>query len=484
MKFVVLLIAAVMVAPLGAQYPGQYPQGQYPPGQYPQGQYPPGQGPYPGGGTGIPRISRGKKKSQKQDEIAQPTFTADGRTISNNGQKLLIGTDDGRVITLTVTPETKFTRSGSDIPSNKVIPRTTVHVEAAEDEEAFLTATHVDLVKDAPQESPQDIAASPGSTNGAATENPEERVLPTILGNPPPDAPGRPILHHGKPKNSDSSDDGDALASNNPTPAKPAANASRGGANQATAKQSGDFTIDTDSDQPKLVPSGDELIDRAREWAAAFTNGIPNFVCDQLTTRYAEQSRAEGWQPIDIVTAKVVFEDGREDYREITVGGKRTNKTMLELGGSTSTGEFATTLRNLFSPQTNAEFKFYQSTSVGETRASIYDFKVTLRNSDWFTNVGGQSLKPAYSGSVWIEKSTGQVRRIEMQADNIPKNFPLLSVEWSVDYDEVSLGTQKFFLPVHAENLGCWRRASICTKNTIDFRNYHKYSGESTITFK
>jgi hypothetical protein len=157
---------------------------------------------------------------------------------------------------------------------------------------------------------------------------------------------------------------------------------------------------------------------------------------------------------------------------------------MLELGGSTSTGEFATTLRNLFSDQTQAQFKFYQSTSVGDARASIYDFKVTLPNSDWFTTVGGQALRPAYSGSVWIDKSTGQVRRIEMQADNIPKNFPLLSVEWAVDYDEISLGINKFFLPVHAENLGCWRRASICTKNSIDFRDYHKYTGESTIVFK
>jgi hypothetical protein len=156
----------------------------------------------------------------------------------------------------------------------------------------------------------------------------------------------------------------------------------------------------------------------------------------------------------------------------------------MELGGSTSTGEFATTLRNLFSNRTQATFKFLQSTNIGETKAAIYDFKVVLRNSDWFTTVGSQSLLPAYSGSVWLDKSTGQVRRIEMQADNIPKDFPLVSIEWAVDYDEVSLGTGKFLLPVHAENLGCWRRASNCTKNVIDFRNYHKYAGESTITFK
>jgi hypothetical protein len=156
---------------------------------------------------------------------------------------------------------------------------------------------------------------------------------------------------------------------------------------------------------------------------------------------------------------------------------------MLELGGSTSTGEFASTLHSLFSPPSQTHFKFYQSTTVGQSPAAIYDFKVLLHNSDWFVKVGGQSLRPAYSGSVWIDRSTAQVRRIEMQADNIPKDFPLDSVQWAVDYDDVRLGTASFLLPVHAENLSCQRGSTICTKNAVDFRDYHKYSGESTITF-
>jgi hypothetical protein len=120
---------------------------------------------------------------------------------------------------------------------------------------------------------------------------------------------------------------------------------------------------------------------------------------------------------------------------------------------------------------------------MGQSEAAIYDFKVALRNSDWQINVGGQSLRPAYSGSVWIDKSTAEVRRLEMQADDIPSDFPLDSVEWAVDYDKVPLGTSSFFLPIHAENLGCQRGSSICMKNAIDFRNYHKFSGQSTITF-
>src|SRR5205085_6012602 len=101
---------AVLVLAFSAAAAGQYP-GQYPPGQYPPGQYPPGQGPYPGGGPGIGIPRKGKKQKKDQSVAAQPTFSVDGRTTSNKGQKLVIATDDGRIITFTLTPQTRFTRS-------------------------------------------------------------------------------------------------------------------------------------------------------------------------------------------------------------------------------------------------------------------------------------------------------------------------------------------------------------------------------------
>ncbi len=47
----------------------------------------------------------------------------------------------------------------------------------------------------------------------------------------------------------------------------------------------------------------------------------------------------------------------------------------------------------------------------------------------------------------------------------------------------VRLGQSSFLLPIHAENLSCERGSSVCMKNAIDFRNYHKFTGETTITF-
>jgi hypothetical protein len=420
---------------------------------------------------------RGKKKDQaKQNQATQPNFSAQGVTLSMDPKKLVIGTDDGREITMTVTPETKFTRADKDINSSQIVPRTTVHIDAIEDDEAFLTAAHVDLLKDAP---PPEAMAPSGRPMMPASASAEDEPRPTILDRPL-DAPGRPILRHGGGGHSSAADDTDVIASNKTgSAAKPTAAA-------PPKKATDDFTIDTDAERPKITgKTSDELLTRMMDWARTYHQGLPNFVCEQNTTRYYEQSRSSGWQAVDIVTARVVYEDGKEDYRDITVGGKRTNKSMMELGGSTSTGEFASTLRSLLAEGQRATFKFAESTTVGDEAAAVYDFKVPLANSDWAITVGGQTLHPAYSGSLWVIKSTGEVRRIEYGADKIPKDFPDDEVQTAVDYEEVSLGTPtKYLLPVKAEVLACNRGTTFCTKNTIEFRNYHKYSGESTIVFK
>ena len=90
-------------------------------------------------------------------------------------------------------------------------------------------------------------------------------------------------------------------------------------------------------------------------------------------------------------------------------------------------------------------------------------------------HVDSQTLVPAYKGSVWVDPSTAHVLRIEMQARNIPSDFPMDTIESAVDYSYVLIGGTSFLLPVHAESLGCPRGASHCSHNIIDFRNYHEF---------
>src|SRR5207248_3870399 len=123
-----------------------------------------------------------------------PTISADGKTVSNDGKTLVVATEDGRTLTLKLNPQTKFMRSGNSIEPNKIVPRTTVHVQAAEDDEAYLTAMQVELVKDAPQEAAE--AQTRGDSGNGSGQADADRVRPTILDNPV-EAPDRPILRRG-----------------------------------------------------------------------------------------------------------------------------------------------------------------------------------------------------------------------------------------------------------------------------------------------
>ncbi len=434
------------------------------------------------GGGGIPLPSWGHKKSQQKNEskTIQNTLSADGEVSSSSQSTLMVLTADGRRLTLKVNDTTQFTRKGAPAHSNAAVPGATVHVTANEDDDAYLTATLVDITKD-----PEPTQTASRRTNSSAvsssSDEDEGAPRPTILRDADaPKVPDRPILRHGKAQHPTSADDSEDQADSGSTPAKSTTSAKS--AAPKSPGTDGDFTI---GDEPVSTqgPPVPELVQRTKLWSQTFARGLPNYVCQQFTTRYMQQSRSTGWQPLDVVTAKVVYEGGHESYSDITVGGKKTNKSMMDIGGSTSTGEFSTILEDLFSDSTGAAFKLYQSTSRGSVSFAIYDFTVTLKRSHWMIKVGGQELLPAYSGRVWIDKSSAAVGRIEMQADNVPKDFPMDAVESAVDYDEVRLETRTFLLPTHAENLSCQRGSPICSKNVIDFRDYHRYTGESTITF-
>jgi hypothetical protein len=215
------------------------------------------------------------------------------------------------------------------------------------------------------------------------------------------------------------------------------------------------------------------LIERAREAAFEFSQNLPNFVCKEVMTRYMQRGRND--TPLDVVSAEIIYDHAKETYRNVKIDDRPTDRNLEEISGSWSTGEFASTLLGLFSPDTNARFRSGGTTSISGLPAQVYDFDVPKASSRWTVYADSQALVPAYKGSVWIDPSTARVLRIEMQARNLPSDFPMDTIESAVDYSYVMIGGKSFLLPVHAESLGCPRNAGSCSHNIIDFRNYHEF---------
>jgi hypothetical protein len=231
------------------------------------------------------------------------------------------------------------------------------------------------------------------------------------------------------------------------------------------------------------IRSADPLIRKAAEAALQFTETLPNYVCQEAVSRYESNSRPASFHVLDVVSTDVVYENGKEDYRNITINGRPANKSVEETG-AWSTGEFGTLLIDLFSPATAADFRPNGEDRIAGITAKLYTLDVKRENSHWILHFGSQTYQPAYSGTIWIDPRTARVLRIELEARGLPSGFPTDHVESAVDYQYVRLGgTQDYLLPVHAETLSCQRGTSFCSKNNIDFRNYHKYTGESSIQF-
>lgn len=221
------------------------------------------------------------------------------------------------------------------------------------------------------------------------------------------------------------------------------------------------------------------LIERARYAAFQFSQKLPNFICQEYIARYAQ--RGEDKRPLDIVQADVVYSNGEESYHNVRVGGRPTNKGMMDMEGSRSTGEFATMLLNLFAPATNTQFRSGGRKVISGSIAEVYDFQVLQENSHWEVKAESQSMRPGYKGAVWIDPATARVLRIEMEATDIPPDFPMDRIESAVDYAFTTIAGNSSLLPVHAESLGCQRSSPDCSHNVIDFRNYHQFKADVKI---
>jgi hypothetical protein len=318
---------------------------------------------------------------------------------------------------------------------------------------------------------------------------PAPPVPPAPPAPPDPNDPGPPVLRRGAPQRSSTASSPPLIAENDPSPAsRPSIHADEiNGVTRTPGAPVVDANGGTaDGGIERRFPStGDPVIDKAREAAYSFSETLPNYVVKQFTTRYQTEAAHGGqtsWRAVDTVSADVVSEDGKESYRNILVNGKPP-KEAVEKTGSWSTGEYSSVLLDVFSPGTQADFHNKRSTTIVNRAAWRYDFSVDQPNSHWHVYAAAESYNPEYIGGIWIDKENSRVLRIELAARNMPRAFPLDTVESSVDYDFVPIGDGKFLLPVHSEALSCERGTSICDRNTIDFRNYKKFSADTNITF-
>ena len=227
-----------------------------------------------------------------------------------------------------------------------------------------------------------------------------------------------------------------------------------------------------------------QFLEEARSTAMAYTENLPNFICTQITQRYLRRLPKTGWVRVDNFVAELTYYDKQEHYKLVSVGNRTaaSDATLESLKGTTSTGEFGSSLNYLFDPATGTQFRFEgidHSRGSPTVRVGFRVPKKTSKRSIIFkegtTELG---VVTPYRGRCWIDPDSLQVVQIKERAYRIPDTFPITRSEGSTQYDRVEIAGQQHWLPVRAEVLLENRTARLHTRNVIQFKQYRKFGSE------
>jgi len=238
---------------------------------------------------------------------------------------------------------------------------------------------------------------------------------------------------------------------------------------------------------PIPPPSAEEqnrILAAITENALNYSNGLPNFICMQVTRRYVDQAGGENFRLTDTIAERLSYFEHKEDYKVISVNNAPvTNRKHEQLGGATSSGEFGSMLLGIFSPESQTEFQWERWGKLRDHVMHVFRFRVRLETSKY--EITAEAVKRTvvvgYHGLIFADRDSHAVMRITMEADDIPADFPIRSASESLDYDSIPISGQKFILPIKVDMR--MRDGRDVMKNEAEFRLYNKFGTETNIQF-
>lgn len=230
--------------------------------------------------------------------------------------------------------------------------------------------------------------------------------------------------------------------------------------------------------------SNDQFIIETGKVVREYLDELPDFICNEVIERYYDIEGTGAWDRGDTLTYELTYNRKQETYKSINTIGKALTKDISEVGGATSTGDWASRLSEIFNPESKTSFKVSGKEKLGNRETLLYDFKVNKDNSKLTVkSQSGPQFISGYSGTLWIESDSKKVLRLDLALDDLPKSATLSSVDNSIDYDYVKLkGLDiEFLLPIKAELVMISRTEKTNFRNLIYFKFYRKFESDIKI---
>jgi hypothetical protein len=238
---------------------------------------------------------------------------------------------------------------------------------------------------------------------------------------------------------------------------------------------------------PPSYEEQQKIIEEAREYALNYSKTLPDFICLQVTRRYIDRHYKPGtegsWSDSDRLAEKLTYFDQHEKYEPISQNDNSLfGKASQDVGGALSRGDFGTLMREVFAPESSAEFHWKRWGNLDNKHwFHVYSFSVDQAHSkETLDYHRSQQVTPGYHGEIFVEKGPNVIWRITIEPEP-PASFPMQNIHEVLDYRYTQISGQQFLLPLTGQII--MRTDGVGSKNDIEFRSYRKYSADTSITF-
>ena len=224
------------------------------------------------------------------------------------------------------------------------------------------------------------------------------------------------------------------------------------------------------------------LLERVREYAINYSKNLPNFFCTEVIRRYRDDTGQEYWVNYDTLTARLSYFDQKEEYKLVMINNRATEEAYGSVGGTISSGEFGSMLKEIFEPDSEATFAWLRWATLRGKRAHVYTYRVPRSNSQWrVAYQRSQETIVGYTGLVYVDRETEMILKVTLNATEIPAGFPIQQASDALDYDYTKINEQTYLLPLKAEvRLSHGKQL---TKNIVEFHLYRKFGVDTSVTF-
>jgi len=219
-------------------------------------------------------------------------------------------------------------------------------------------------------------------------------------------------------------------------------------------------------------------IEGARQRALGWSDTLENFYCLEVTNHFVDATGDGDWRLKGSLVELMKYVTHGESRTIVQLNGEPPDSEPDRLRFFHSTGEFGAMFHVVFDPSAKAAFTWKRSALIDGQPVQVFAFQVARANSTFnLTDREGHTRPVGFRGLLYLDPATNSVRRISMDADDIPEKLLIRACSLSVDYAWISMGNHDFLLPVRGA-VSLQETGMRPVLNRFEFRNYRRFGSQ------